>query len=293
MDWTLLKTSLHNGSIVPFLGAGCSIPSGLPTAAKLAATLSKGAPVEARSCYCCCETCATPPLSLDTAASYFQSTWERRSLEETVAAQITSGGLSPIHKCLASVSKPMLIITTNYDELLEQAFADRSFEVLILTPVQYETAEPIDELFLRHYRDGVVQQQLEVSGDDLARHINLEERSLIFKIHGSLFGDQAHSPGKFLITEEDYERSILHLDQFLPPAVLEHLDGRRLLFLGYSLRDWNVRALLHRLIGYVRPKSFAITRSATQLDRELWLARHLDITTMDIDDFVERLNRGS
>jgi hypothetical protein len=277
--------------VVPFLGAGCPISSGLPTAATLAKILAAGAPREATNCGCPCSACASSTsIALDTAASYFWLSNGEKSLWKQVADQLVEGNLSSIHKCLARVGRPLLVITTNYDLLLEKAFLDRPFDVLTIVPVSHLGTH---DFVLQRYREGEISEtKKDLIGDELARYINLEQRSLIFKIHGSVFAHHDLRPGRFLIAEEHYEASLLDLDRFLPPVVLEHLDGRRLLFLGYSLRDWNVRVILRRLTGRFVSEGIAVARSASELDKKLWKKRNLEVERMEIDDFVEKLTNG-
>jgi hypothetical protein len=70
---------------------------------------------------------------------------------------------------------------------------------------------------------------------------------LVYHLHGHL-----DLPQSMLLTEDDYLDFLVHLasDQaLLPPAIRTALAGTSLLFIGYSLSDWNFRVLFRGLIG--------------------------------------------
>ena len=62
------------------------------------------------------------------------------------------------------------------------------------------------------------------------------------------------------------------------------------LFLGYGLRDWNMRVILHRIAGEQRLtyKSWAIQRAPTDLDQKFWDRRDVDILDVDLDELHRR-----
>jgi len=63
------------------------------------------------------------------------------------------------------------------------------------------------------------------------------------------------------------------------------------LFLGYGLRDWNMRVILHRLAGEQKLtyKSWAIQRHPTELDQKFWDRRDVDILDIDLDQYIMQL----
>ncbi len=66
------------------------------------------------------------------------------------------------------------------------------------------------------------------------------------------------------------------------------------LFLGYSMRDWNLRVILHRIWGEQRLKykSWAIQRDPDKLEREFWGLRGVDVHDVPLEEYVEGL-RGT
>ena len=77
-----------------------------------------------------------------------------------------------------------------------------------------------------------------------------EERTTILKIHG-VVDRQNRACDSYVITEDHYIDYLAHKDiaQQLPVQLLEKMSWSHFLFLGYSLRDWNLRVILHRIWG--------------------------------------------
>ena len=65
------------------------------------------------------------------------------------------------------------------------------------------------------------------------------------------------------------------------------------LFLGYSLRDWNMSVILHR-IWHEDPyknTSWAIQLHPEEVDRDFWRKRNLEILDADLLEYIEALGR--
>jgi hypothetical protein len=101
------------------------------------------------------------------------------------------------------------------------------------------------------------------------------ERPVIAKIHGTI-GRGMQDRDSFVITENHYIDYLSHTDiaQLIPVNIALRLRKSHFLFLGYSLNDWNLRVILHRL--WVTP-SWAGTlglcsQAPTALKRNLGVA---------------------
>ena len=64
------------------------------------------------------------------------------------------------------------------------------------------------------------------------------------------------------------------------------------MFLGYSLRDWNLRAILHQIWGSQKfgYNSWAIQKNADRLDKKFWEAKDVDILDTDVDEYIIALS---
>jgi hypothetical protein len=126
-------------------------------------------------------------------------------------------------------------------------------------------------------------------------------RTVILKIHGTVdrAADRANLPPEliadsFVITEDDYINYLSHTDisRLVPVQLKSKLTNSGFLFLGYGLRDWNLRVIMHRLwgeqgYGYA---SWAIQKHAEDLDVELWSKRNVRIIEMRLEDYVAELD---
>ena len=63
------------------------------------------------------------------------------------------------------------------------------------------------------------------------------------------------------------------------------------LFLGYGLRDWNLRVILHRISGEqsLNYKSWAIQLRPSDLDRRAWSRRDVEILDLNLERYVRGL----
>src|SRR5204863_499738 len=74
--------------------------------------------------------------------------------------------------------------------------------------------------------------------------------------------------------------------QALPVALAARLRRSHLLFLGFGLRDWNLRLVLSRIWGADGPsyRSWAVLPGAPQLERVFWRARAIDLIALPLEE---------
>ena len=285
-DWTtgqepphgLILNAWLKGNVVPFLGAGASLVGGLPSAATLVDALAYES--------------SFPPSGigdrdLARVSSYFLSqgdradlrTWLRNKLDP---AQPFKPG--PLHQFLASESgrQARLIMTTNYDRLIETALeaAGVPFDVLVYpTDTTMENANAalwIPQGGPPQYRD----PKEEIPFD----------RLIVYKMHGSLARDKQWD--SFVITEDDYMRFLERMIEqtAIPTGILNYLMSRRLLFLGYGLRDWNLRIVLQKLDRAERETiGWAIQWRPSPVECVIWKRRKVRIYDQSLDDFTKKM----
>jgi hypothetical protein len=88
----------------------------------------------------------------------------------------------------------------------------------------------------------------------------------------------------------------------VPSLFYEHFRTRSFLFLGYSLRDWNLRVVLKNLERYLGRRrggsdddedeplpSWSIQHQPSELERRLWEKRNVNIFDMTLDEFIARM----
>lgn len=129
------------------------------------------------------------------------------------------------------------------------------------------------------------------------------KRTVILKIHGTVdrVADRNSLPpdiiaDSFVITEDDYINYLSHTDisRLVPAQLKSKLMNSAFLFLGYGLRDWNLRVIMHRLWGdqEYRYASWAIQKKAEDLDRELWSKRNVRIIELPLEEYITELDQA-
>jgi hypothetical protein len=89
-----------------------------------------------------------------------------------------------------------------------------------------------------------------------------EQEPIVFKLHGSI-----EQPSSMVCTEDDvvqFLAGLIHEQPPLPASISQLFESRSFLFIGYSLRDWNIRVMI-RTLRWSNPqpdwiRSFAIQR---------------------------------
>jgi hypothetical protein len=329
--WQVLCELLLDGKIIPFLGAGASAyssdqPGGAPpSGAALINTLAARSELKHA---CGISGCTRSRFDLARLASYYQTCVATRpSLDQLLKDQIGNPAFNPnpLHYLLARVARrtPLLIITTNYDDLLERAFDDPKDNG---GPLPYEVVvTPADELAYAQELDdegepgpehaGAVWHR--VSGQDqddfhpiLGSQLtfDLSKRSVIYKIHGSVPRGNAWRGG-YLIAEEDYARFLGQMEKRgIIPEAITSLIGRKirmpvgvkyktvpvysLLFIGYGMNDWNLRVLLEELQVGRRVAGeelhYAFMRNPDQMEKRLLEKRSVEVYDCDITHMVSK-----
>lgn len=208
---------------------------------------------------------------------------------------------TPVHEVLARMpafvrdqeaGEYPLIITTNYDDALERAFADRNEPLDVLTYVANDDEGDLG--LFRHTGTDVKPRVLRVANK--YQGVNLTERAAVVKLHGAVRRSSStdlSTEDSYVVTEDDYIECLTRTEvvKNLPPAVARRMHRCHYLFLGYSLRDWNLRVMLHR-IWKDRAKqnnSWAVVSDPDPLEVEAWRSRSVEIYDMELGAFATRL----
>jgi hypothetical protein len=193
----------------------------------------------------------------------------------------------PLQEMLAAIEATQLYVTTNYDDLLEKALAPRHPHVII----------DRGEKGLRVVTSGGSPVPASSVGSDLDGLLNdpntlRPSHPILFKMHGSVDKIDRQNDS-YLITEEDYVDFLGRAGGgYIPTYISSLMEARDLLFLGYSLDDWNVRVILRKLLsrqvaGGV--KFWAIVGGHSVVQQQVWQAHNLNIYPMDLVTFTDEL----
>jgi len=294
----MIANAFADGEIVPFLGAGanlCGRPKGeswkfgeyLPSGSELSEYLAL------RSGY------PLPDRDNLVRVSQYQATMQGDGPLYKRLREIFDADYKPtsLHKLLAGLPKTLeveygkvryqLIVTTNYDNALECAFEEAGQPFDLFTYIAFGEDQG---KFL--YKAPNEKSRIVANPKRFIEPM-LERRPAILKIHGAVDRiDETHD--SYVITEDDYLDFLqrTEISNLVPITLIERLQNCHFLFLGYSLKDWNLRVMLQRIwdqqkLGW---SSWAVQQETTLLDQRFWMKRGVDIQIVDLMVYVQFLD---
>ena len=210
-----------------------------------------------------------------------------------------------VHEFLAAVpgelrqhgikARSPVIVTTNYDDLMESALLGRGEEFDLLV---YMANGPHEGKFCHRPPDGqfaVIEHPDDLARtDDPAKQIDPATRPVVLKLHGFAHRED-RDQDSYVITEDHYIEYLtrMDLDSMRPEPILTALRNSHLLFLGYSLQDWNLKAMLHKLWTerLTDRDWWAIQLHADALEVKAWGRRGIEIFDLDLEGWVRALSK--
>lgn len=294
-----LAGKLDRGTCLIFLGAGVAVDRavpGLPTGNELSQVLATK-----------CELEWHDYVPLSTTAFYYEFFYTREGLNDFVLGKLLDPSVQPsrtvrklveIAELLEQRGREVFIVTTNYDRQFEEAYRSRTGrypEVII-----YRGAEDPN-------RD--VELHRGPEGFDPEFWRPTEARTYLYKMHGCI--SIPHGQG-LVITEEDYINFLSNAQSENPKKRLAHeVRGRMastILFLGYSLADWNFRVIFKATaerkradqkesvaVRYfqppIEPAEAERERQRWEAAVDFWLRKKVRIVNRDAFEFLNDLHR--
>lgn len=298
----IVRMRLAQGKVIPFLGAGvnlCDRPESadwlrdcfLPSGSELADYLASQYPYP-----------KDDPRDLVRVSQYIDLvTGGEAALFETLR-ELFTGDYQPnrVHRLLAEIparlraegrdSPCQLIVTTNYDDALERAFADAGEEFDVVYYV-IERDEPGRFVHLR--RDG---KRVAIPKHTAYRDFALGERTVVLKIHGAV--DRRDESGdSYVITEDHYIDYLAraNVSRLIPAQLMAKMRTSHFLFLGYGMRDWNLRVILRSIWSEQtrRLGSWAVQKHPNRIDEKFWQRHGVDIIDVSLEDWVEAMRAAT
>ncbi len=217
--------------------------------------------------------------SLQRVAQYFELAKERSNLVSEVKDAIVIGKRpSPVVRALAELNFP-IVITTNYDRLFETALR--------------EIAGNPKDPFVSHYQTNENVATVDFPFDEEFS----EARPFVFKMHGDI-----EHPESIVITDEDYIHFILRMSNSgvydpIPKTLQVQFKRWPTIFIGYSLKDYNLRVLFRTLRWKVDragfPRTYSIDLYPDPLIKTVWgdRGRFVSFIAQDVWTFVPELYR--
>lgn len=125
-----------------------------------------------------------------------------------------------------------------------------------------------------------------------------DEATFVYKLHGTFTDGEPDEETRPVITEEDYIEFLTFVGgngEGINNQIKDQIQQSTLLFLGYSLEDWNFRALFKGLIEKAGPDkqrvSYAIQKDPSDFWVTFWDKKGVQILDVDICEFGAELDR--
>jgi hypothetical protein len=299
MHWDLIVKRISQGDCVPFLGAAVNLSrppyEGLPLGTEVSARLVRKligldensgedlARVRPHKNFKKWrrheELAKTAIYNLPRVALHMEGTkTDRTFFLELLCEMLPDDKREPSALLQLLAALPLdLIVTTNYDRLLEKAFRvkGRDFELVVQRPKGFTTADE-----QRAVRDKLLNATVPI----------------VYKLHGSFGKDPTYDATEIIISEEDYIQflAIIGVDDVgVPRLIKDRITTSTLLFLGYSLEDWDFRTLYKGLIEnlsmHQQRQSFALQKDPPQFWVDYWQAKKVTIYNVDLYEFADEL----
>jgi hypothetical protein len=204
--------------------------------------------------------------------------------------------LARLARRLGDSGKPQLLaVTSNYDDLLERAFVEEGLEFDLVWYEAKLNASARGRFVHRAPggRPTAITRPNKYTGVPVTL-----ERPAILKLHGCLDRERA-SDDSYVITEDSYIDYLSGGDvgALIPIALWQRLSSSSLLFLGYSLSDWNLRVILNRIWGTRKlvGKSWAVLlepadSKLSKIEQTLWDTReNVELVYCELCAYVREL----
>jgi SIR2-like domain len=301
--YSLVAKRLADGDVIPFLGAGanlCDRPDEsswepgrfLPSGGELARVLAEGSEY--------------PDLDdhdLLRVSQYVDAVLGERDLYRSLHAVFDADyPPSSLHRLLARLPalirerggrNQLVVLTTNYDDLVERALDDagESFDV-----VWYEAKPGPSQGCFLHRPSGADAVVIDVPNEYV--DLSAVERPVVVKLHGAIARGRPEDDS-YVVTEDGYVDYLAGRDvgEQIPLGIRRRMADGHFLFLGYSMRDWNLRVILNRIWGarQLDLKSWAVQRepataAAREIEEALWRDRgDVELLYVELKDYVNGL----
>ncbi len=228
-----------------------------------------------------------------------------KALRRILKASVIPG---PVHRFLASLPAILqaqnreqcyqVIATTNYNGALERAFdeAQEPYDLAV-----YIAQGEFKGRFLHVPWDGE-ERVVSVPNTYLDFPIDedgIVERTIILKVHGAVEETHGRHPlldNSYVITEDDYINYLSRspVESLVPFQLLNKMRESHFLFLGYPVRDWNLRVFLQRIWAGERlgAQSWSIADRAEAIERRLWNEIGVDLFSIPVFAYCDELRNG-
>ncbi|MEA2155089.1 MAG: hypothetical protein QOE11_1229 [Solirubrobacteraceae bacterium] len=182
--------------------------------------------------------------------------------------------------------RSQLIVSTNYDELMEIALRAKGVDFDLL---RYVTNGEHRGKFVHRHPDG---EEVVIERPNEYLAVDPDKRTVLLKIHGTIDRKDKRQDS-YVITEDHYIEYLTRTNpsELIPAPVLAKMVNSAFLFLGYGMRDWNLRVILHRILDDrdLDWQSWAVQSHVDRLDEKIWRTRDVDLVESQLSDYIRQL----
>lgn len=293
VDIGRLAQRVQQGEIVLFLGSG------------IAALHTDGDSLESAQAKRLARQLGCEPFSgtLSSIAEYYRQRLGANSLLADLHSGLPQDGRDVLlYQALAKVQTPLVLISSTYDQALENTFraAGKPFVELasIIQP------NPGDGYDIGHvvvsYSDN--SQPVRAYHQETLSGVNFLDQgySVIYKIRGACEpaggGDadevQMMRQNTLTLAESSYFSFARHADKVVPAYIARQLHRRGLLFIGYRPRDWEDRLLVRALLdkrSHAQEPCYVIGASPEPLEQAFWKDCQVEQHQVDVSELDQYL----
>lgn len=196
---------------------------------------------------------------------------------------------------------PKLIVTTNYDILIERLLEQREVPYISISHIMRGNQYAGRFLYYTSLSSSLSEQNIlpKKKLEENLAEMDYEKLPyvIIYKIHGTANLQAAqNSFDSIVLTESDYIDFLARdFIASIPSKILNTLRTARLLFLGYSLNDWNLRVLLRRIQQLQQTKDqgsrrhWACLLYSDEVEERFWERRGVNFYRESLDIFLFEL----
>ena len=228
-------------------------------------------------------------------------------INSTFNTEVQRGYRSSTTQFIAEISKqhiPELIATTNYDITVELTLEELGIPYIAIAHI-FGNSKYLGRLLCYENlaADSNVVTVTQMNETLLDLEEKKEQRVIIYKMHGSSRpADTLKKIDSVILTENDYVRFLAQdTCRHIPMRVQRKLAEARLLYLGYSLQDWNFRVLLTKIRDMqnspgkktekrsIDRRHWACVLDPDPVEKQFWAERGVTLYSIDLREFLLRL----
>jgi hypothetical protein len=283
-DYRALADRIKRGEIVLFLGSDipAQLDVGVPAPDTIAPALAAKAQYQGYA------------KSLPMIAEYYQMhpdygrlhlIREFNGLIDQACAEIS------LYTLLAKIDQPLVLISTNYDQLLETCLQQQQKKYAVVSSIIDANAGYIIGTVIVRWSDKPDPQCLSLEQDLSSLDLLKNNYSIIYKIRGFCEQYPLDNPLQHSIltlAEENYFTFARHMDKLIPNYLITEINNRSLFFLGHKPRQWVDRLLVNAILDKRRQtmRPYVVTEEDDEFVRAYWEHRGVLPYNTSLKDFV-------